>query len=722
MSVSLHRNDNVHTYENDDQEGEMKKMRSRKGFFAGLAFLLMMLLCTGSVYAAEAAIEQVVIDKPSVRVDYRGVSEDAPDVFLKGEPLTVQNGPVKLADAGIAIEYYVLLDVSGSLSSTRFEDIKTSLQQFLTEMRENDRLVAYTFGDSVNKILTGEEDRESAAGVIASIQNGDMNTTLFEALNTAASEIDTISDDGMHRLIICISDGEDCADNTRDAETVAQSVSSKGIPVYTIGVEKKDETEGEARENRSHFSAVATQTGGVPWTVDQLQDGQNNVTENSVLNGLSVIRDTVYNTDHMELLASSNETSMQMEDLVLRFTDGTELRRNVLVSRHTADQEAPSVTDASVVRENELRVAYSEPVLGADNPSNYKLSSDHTIAVTQVIAEDTTQNSYSLILGENLVNGDYTLQIQNVTDHSEEKNPLQVYSEPQPFKIDVFEEMTEPMTEPKDLTAPTVTEIKPSEPDGFEITFSEKVAGAENNGNYFVSVGDKDVAVVQVKPMNEEGTKVKIVLGEKLVNDKYTIELKNITDASDQANALDGAAWAAEVQGVKEEKDIAGMILKWWPVVLTLVVVLLILLMIRSARKLKKNKVTLIEGVAVEKDNINRKVQVNIGDPKQAREVVIEINNGSDENKKIPYMIRGSLTVGRSKEDCDVFCNDSIMSRRHFQIIAGEDGNLYVEDLGSRNGTHVNGVLISERTILNPGDEIRAGKMHFKVNWKESEA
>ena len=697
----------------------MKKFfRGRLILSAILAMLMTLALSGVSAFAdEEAAIEQVVICKPLVRVDYRGAIDQIPVVFLDGEQLTAQDTPVKIGDSNIGIEYYVLLDISGSLSYDRFENIKASLQQFIMELRENDRLVLYTFGDAVQKVLSGDEDRESAVQTVASLENGDMNTTLFEAMNTAASEIEKISDDGMHRLMICISDGEDFADNTKDAQTVSDTISSMGIPVYTVAVEKKEETEEEARSNRSHFSAVAINTGGIPWTVDQLPEGVENIYGNSVLNGLNIIRDTVLNTNHMEMTASSNKISMKLEDLVLRFPDGKELTKKVLVSRHITDDQAPSVSDVSIVSENELRVTFSEEVDGAQKAENYKLSGDHTVAVSQVIAEDSTSNTYSLILGENLKNGDYTLQIQNVTDNSQEQNPLQLYSEPQSLKVAGLPEETEPETEPKDLIAPTVTKIKTSEPDGFEIVFSEPVKGAEINGNYSVTFDKNDVTVVQAKALDAEGFRYKIILSDKLENGDYKIHMNHITDRSDQANALEETSWSAKVQGIKHELDVVVLLVRWWPLVLTIVVLILLLIVILNNRKIKKNKVTLIEGVAVEKDHINKKVQVNIGDSKHARDVEIEINNGSEAPKRVPYTIRGSLTVGRSKEDCDIFCNDAIMSRKHFRIISEEDGNMYVEDLGSRNGTRINGNLIQGKAMLKSGDEIKAGKMFFRVKW-----
>jgi hypothetical protein len=65
------------------------------------------------------------------------------------------------------------------------------------------------------------------------------------------------------------------------------------------------------------------------------------------------------------------------------------------------------------------------------------------------------------------------------------------------------------------------------------------------------------------------------------------------------------------------------------------------------------------------------------------------------------------LTVGRLSE-CDVAVADRNVSRRHAQI-RSVDGSYAVADLGSTNGTKVNGATISGPHELRSGDEITVG-------------
>jgi len=74
--------------------------------------------------------------------------------------------------------------------------------------------------------------------------------------------------------------------------------------------------------------------------------------------------------------------------------------------------------------------------------------------------------------------------------------------------------------------------------------------------------------------------------------------------------------------------------------------------------------------------------------------------------------VTGALTFGR---ECDgVICDDPEMSRQHL-VLRAIDGELVVEDLGSLNGTSVNGVTIAGPTALQPGDVIRAGSVDVAI-------
>lgn len=91
------------------------------------------------------------------------------------------------------------------------------------------------------------------------------------------------------------------------------------------------------------------------------------------------------------------------------------------------------------------------------------------------------------------------------------------------------------------------------------------------------------------------------------------------------------------------------------------------------------------------------------------------ISSGSNSNLKnggiVP--IRGELTLGR-KEDNILIINDPYVSAHHIKIYV-KNTDYFVEDLGSTNGTLLNGVKLEGKAFLNPGDEIKIGSILFKV-------
>ena len=63
--------------------------------------------------------------------------------------------------------------------------------------------------------------------------------------------------------------------------------------------------------------------------------------------------------------------------------------------------------------------------------------------------------------------------------------------------------------------------------------------------------------------------------------------------------------------------------------------------------------------------------------------------------------------VGRGKE-CDIAVNDMYLSVEHFQIWY-EDGVWYIADMGSKNGTMLNGKTLDKVRTLHSGDDISFG-------------
>lgn len=67
------------------------------------------------------------------------------------------------------------------------------------------------------------------------------------------------------------------------------------------------------------------------------------------------------------------------------------------------------------------------------------------------------------------------------------------------------------------------------------------------------------------------------------------------------------------------------------------------------------------------------------------------------------------ITIGREQGSNDIVVNDPKISRNHLQLVVDDNGNVTAADMGSTNGTFVNGVRIVGEQSLCAGDQLRVG-------------
>ena len=92
---------------------------------------------------------------------------------------------------------------------------------------------------------------------------------------------------------------------------------------------------------------------------------------------------------------------------------------------------------------------------------------------------------------------------------------------------------------------------------------------------------------------------------------------------------------------------------------------------------------------------------------------LIPVDGGS------PIEITKDLVVVGRKEDCDIQLDHKSVSKQHC-VIVKTDGLLLVRDMGSTNGTRVNGQRVRRAALL-PNDQLSIASLRYKVQFTAEE-
>jgi pSer/pThr/pTyr-binding forkhead associated (FHA) protein len=100
------------------------------------------------------------------------------------------------------------------------------------------------------------------------------------------------------------------------------------------------------------------------------------------------------------------------------------------------------------------------------------------------------------------------------------------------------------------------------------------------------------------------------------------------------------------------------------------------------------------------------------GPPQRGKSYVLRFISGKYQGGEFPISAGKEIVVGRSS-DLDMVLVEDMVSRKHARILMQPDG-IWIEDLGSTNGTFVNGEKI-KKAKLKEGDRVLIGTSILKV-------
>lgn len=593
-------------------------MKKALSFVLTIAMLVILavpaLASSGKV--SELRLEQYYADMPNIDVWFYPVDADGVGVRdfdfspedveanLDGHTLKVLS--VESAESKPMV-YVVLLDVSTSIGVDFFANIKNTLLNWARGLREQDKLILIPMGDQISTLLEGNESREEAIAAIEGLeqQTRAQTTKYYEALNKAVDKAERLAG-GTRCALITVSDGLNSASSVYSSAGTLERMRSAKLPMYTIGVGRKD---NEAA--RQELASFTERTNG---TYFDLSNSAKNDPE-KVDEVFGRVIDTLGACRLVRLAAPSNSLTGSTLRLKINTDDGspTLTVKEFRIDSWQSDTTPPEIISVIAETPLSLKVAFSEAVVGADKTANYVVTDSEGVPIAiENATYDSSDNTATIKLQDELFNGSYKLSCVNITDDSIEKNPVKIDADALP-----------------------------------ELEITGNPRPIEPQANWFRSFGWIILLAL-------------VMLGLLIVILIILANQKKKKDAEQQGSdntpgAVINGVPGSSVGGAKV--DLSAV----------------------DGRN--------IELTVIEKNGISRTVNMFVAD---------------------------SCIIGRSSASSDLSIEDPRMSRQHC-VLCYSNGDILINDLGSSNGTSVNGIPVNGYRKVFPNDSIEIGNTRIVV-------
>lgn len=94
---------------------------------------------------------------------------------------------------------------------------------------------------------------------------------------------------------------------------------------------------------------------------------------------------------------------------------------------------------------------------------------------------------------------------------------------------------------------------------------------------------------------------------------------------------------------------------------------------------------------------------------------LLKVVSGPNSGAEFNLQKGGTYILGKDPNLCDIVFQDLSVSRQHARLSVDDQQQVYIEDMGSRNGVLVNGEIITERKLLSSEDLVALGTTSFLV-------
>jgi len=664
-----------------------------------IALLCMLVLLISSVFAEdinELVINEVNVEIPGfdIYIDVQNnageqtfdISESADNlkVVIDGKEASI--GEVsKNADEPTA--YILAIDISKSLSSREFDEVKEMITTWIDLLKEEDYVAVITFGEDVKLHNEYEKDKESLKNMIQEMKLTDKSTKLYEAISMAHKYANTTNYDiPRKKSIVIISDGADDYPGGITQNEVLDEIRIDSIPIYSIGI-YNGTLNGTKQTNLDVLGQFSRETKGRYYQEKNWKLLDIPVDIESHLDRLTKVS---VNLD--QVVADGSQKLVFVE--LKKDNVALDASMNITFDTMAIDTVSPKVLQVNQTEASTLEILFNEKIKGYENKGNY-IFTGISSQISNLEYSNSEEVKVIVSFEEPIEPGEYSLRINNIKDISDNSNEIE--SKSISFKCDIvveIETLDEVDSKKEDVEVEKVVdEEQPNEDENKERNMSDTVI------NIIVGV----VVVVLL-----------ILLVLRMKNKKNDTPQQDLQ--SNIPNSLKSIR-KEEKKGPKIPKKDNKKSAKKEQVKLP---------------KLNKVQEGYEEGtVLLDEEDYGTMIIDDSNDTVIADDdrtvigsyddstvlmtsktvVKLFVNNSS--YPEIESELDHALLMGRANV-CNLCLDDDELSRQHAQIELKND-DVIITDLRSTNGTSVNGLVINTPTILNDEDMIDMGKTKIRV-------
>jgi VWFA-related protein len=218
--------------------------------------------------------------------------------------------------SGEGVAYAFLVDVSKSIQSAQFNEMRTEIDAWINGLTANDRMAIFTFGDQDKELVDFTSDKTSLVAALQKVSPTDNQTKLYLALRNAIDLWQRVDPSlPSRRVIVILSDGKDEGSGFT-ADDVGRMVQQSPFPIYAIGFSRLP-----LAERITYLQAlnrIASLSGGLY------------IAGSSLPEAYTEVRDAIRRVFIVQLACKSCRVSTQSQPLQMTLKSGTAVRTDRL--------------------------------------------------------------------------------------------------------------------------------------------------------------------------------------------------------------------------------------------------------------------------------------------------------------------------------------------------------------------------------------------------------